>query len=84
MALDFCFNNAQSTREACAGTYKTEAALQATIVAAIAVSIAAAETFNCTVSMSGQSAQDVQNCMRILNDMNFTVSLSGSTLTISW
>lgn len=84
MALDFVFNNAQSAREVCAGTYKTEAALQATIVAAIAVQIALQESFSCTVSVSGQSSQDVQNCMRILNDMNFTISLAGSTLTISW
>lgn len=84
MAFDFVFNNAQSTREVCSGTYKTEAALQATVVAAIAVAIAAQESFSCTVSVSGQSAQDVQNVMRVLNDMNYTVTLSGSTLTIAW
>lgn len=84
MALDYVFNNAQSMREVCAGTYKTETALQAVIVAAMAVAAAAQETFTCTSSVSGYSAQDVQNCMRVLNDMNFTVSLSGSTLTIAW
>ena len=81
---DWCFSNAQSTREMSAGTYKTEAALQATIIAAIAAVIATGELFTCTVSTSGTVAQDLQNCMRLLTDMNFTVSLAASTLTISW
>ena len=84
MAFDFVFGNAQSVREVCAGTYKTEAAFQALVVAAMAVAIAAAETFSCSVSTSGVSSQDVQNIVRVLSDQNFTTSQSGSTLTISW
>jgi malonyl CoA-acyl carrier protein transacylase len=84
MALDFVFNAPQSLREICAGTYKTEAALQALIVAAMAVAAAAAQTFTCSVSVTGYSGQDVQNVCRILGDMGFTVSQSSSTLTISW
>lgn len=81
---DFVFGNAYSVREVCSGTYKTEAALQATIVAAMAVAIALAGTFTCNVSLSGQSAQDVQNVCRLLTDMSFGVTISGSTLTITW
>ena len=78
--MNLVFQNAQSVREVCTGTYKTEAALQATVVAALAVAIAAAETFSTTVSVSGQSSQDVQNLMRDLIGSGFTVSLAGSTL----
>lgn len=84
MAFDFVFNNAQSLREVCSGGYKTETALQAAIIAAMAVQAALTASFSCTVSVTGYSGQDVQNCMRVLEDMNFGVSLSGSTLTITW
>lgn len=84
MAMDFVFNNAQSLREVCAGGYKTETALQAAVIAAMAVAAAAQQTYTCTVSVSGYTGQDVQNIMRVLSDMNFTVTLSGSTLSISW
>jgi hypothetical protein len=78
------FTNAQSVREASAGTYKTEFAFRALIIAATAVAVAAAETFTCSVSTTGVSAQDVQNNVRFMITNGFTVSLSGSTLTISW
>jgi hypothetical protein len=78
------FDNAQSLREASAGTYKTEAAFQALVIAAMAVAVAAQETFSCSVSTTGVSGQDVQNVTRLLADNNFTTSQSGSTLTISW
>lgn len=84
MSMSYVFSNAQSLREASAGTYKTETAFQALIIAAMAVAVAAAETFVCTVSTTGVSAQDVQNVVRVLADNNFTTSQSGSTLTISW
>lgn len=80
----FVFNNAQSVREACAGTYKTEVALQAVVVAALATAIAAAETFTCTAACSGYSQQDIFNVMRDLISQNYTLSYSGTTLTISW
>ena len=78
------FGNAQSVRELSAGTYKTEAAFKALVIAAIAVAIAAAETFTCTVSSSGVANQDVQNVMRELIGSGYTVSLAVSTLTVSW
>lgn len=84
MALDFVFMNSQSLREVCAGTYKTEAALQAAVVAAMAAVVATGELFTCTVSVSGYSAQDIQNVMRVLTDQNFIVSLATTTLTINW
>lgn len=78
------YNNANSVRGACAGLYKTEGALQAVVVAAIAVAIAAAETFTCTASASGYSQQDIQNVVRVFISNGFTVSYSGTTLTLSW
>jgi hypothetical protein len=78
------FSNAQSVREACAGTYKTEYALAAAIIAAIAVAIAGNETFTCTCSCSGYSQQDVQNCILSFRGSGFTTSYSGTTLTLSW
>lgn len=84
MAFDFVFGNAQSVREVCAGTYKTEAALQAVVVAAIAAVIATGELFTCTAACSGYSQQDIQNVIRVLSDQGFTTSFSGTTLTISW
>ena len=84
MAQDFVFNNAQSLREVCAGNYKTETALQALAVAAMAVAAAAQQTFTCSVSVTGYSGQDVQNVMRVLSDQNFIFTLAGSTLTITW
>lgn len=82
--MKLVFDNAQSVREVCAGTYKSEAAFQALIVAAIAVAIAAAETFTCSVSTTGVSAQDVQNTVRNLIGNGFQVSQASSTLTVSW
>ena len=82
--LGYAFQNAQSVREACSGTYKTEIAQQALVIAALATAIAAAETFTTTISTTGSSAQDTENTMRNLNALGFTVVLSGSTLTITW
>lgn len=78
------FSNAQSVREACAGTYKTEYALAAAIIAALATAVAGTETFTTTVSVSGYSAQDIQNVLQSFRNQNFTTSISGTTLTISW
>ena len=80
----FVFGNAQSVREVCAGTYKTETALQAVVIAAIAAVVATGELFTCTASASGYSQQDIQNVVRDLISQNFTASYSGTTITISW
>ena len=37
-----------------------------------------------TVSMSGKTAQDIQYWMGVLTGLSYIVSLSGTTLTISW
>jgi len=84
MATDFVFGNAQSMREVSAGTYKTETALQAVVIAAMAAAVATGELFTCTASCSGYSQQDIQNVIRVLGDQSFTTSYSGTTLTISW
>ena len=80
------FDNAQSVREGCSMTYKTEYALRAVIVAALAAAVAVTnnDTFTTTVSVSGYPAQDVQNNMAALREDGFTATLSGTTLTISW
>lgn len=41
-------------------------------------------TFSTTSSMSGYSAQNIQNVMLAMEGLGFTVSLSGTTLTYSW
>lgn len=82
--MNIIFDNAQSVREVCSGTYKTEAALMASIIAAIAAVVATGELFTCTVSTSAKTSQDVQNCIQHLRESFYTTSLAGSTLTISW
>lgn len=80
----FVFNNAQSVREVSAGTYKTETALQAVVIAAIAAVVATGELFTCTAAASGYSNQDVNNVIRDLISQGYTISYSGTTITISW
>lgn len=40
--------------------------------------------FSTTASLSGISAQDRQTAMNMLQALGYTVSLTASTLTISW
>ena len=80
------FDSAQAVREGCAGSYKTEYALRAVIVAALASAVATAnnDIFTTTASVSGYSAQDIQNNVAVLRSGGFTTSQSGTTLTIAW
>jgi len=80
------FDNAQSVREGCNASYKTEYALRAVIVAALAAAVATAnnDIFTTTASVSGYSGQDIQNNVALLRNGGFTTSQSGTTLTISW
>ena len=80
----FIFDNANLLRGAAAGTYKTETALAAVVIAAMAAVIATGELFTCTASCSGYSQQDIQNVMRQLRRADYIVSYSGTTLTITW
>lgn len=82
--MNLIFDNAQSVREVCAGTYKTEAALQAAIISAIAAVIATGEIFTASVSISSYGNQDINSVMRMLNEGFFTASVVGSNLVISW
>lgn len=82
--MNLVFNNAQSLREAAAGGYKTETALQAVVVAAMAAAIATGQLFTCTAACSGYSQQDVQNVIRDLIASGFGCSYSGTTLTLTW
>lgn len=81
--FDFVFGNSKSLNEVSSGSYKTEAALQAAVVAAMAAAVALS-AFTCNVTVSSYSGQDVNNVLRSLADNNFIASLSGSTLTITW
>lgn len=40
--------------------------------------------FTTTLSMVGYVSQEIQNTMNLLQALGYTVSLSGTTLTISW
>lgn len=83
MASDGYFDNSDTVRAGSSSSYKSEYALWATVVAAMAVSVAAS-TYTCTVDTSAQSEQDVSRITSTLSRLNFDWSLSGSTLTISW
>jgi hypothetical protein len=80
------FDNAQSVREGCTSSYKTEYALRAVIVAALAAAVATSnnDVFTTTASVSGYPAIDIQNNVSALRADGFTVTQSGTTLTISW
>lgn len=82
--MDSIFNNGKTMAAVSSGTYKTETALQAVIVAAMAVAVATGELFTCTASCSGYSQQDIQNCIRTLRASGFGTSYSGTTLTLTW
>lgn len=82
--MNLIFDNAQSVREACAGTYKSEAALQAAVVAAIAAVIATGEIFTATISISSYGNQDINSVMRMLNEGFFTAVVTGANLIVSW
>lgn len=40
--------------------------------------------FTCTASMTGYASLDIQDNMQMLSQLGYTVSLSGTTLTVSW
>jgi hypothetical protein len=49
------------------------------------ISIAVGDgVFSTTSSVSGETATDIQEIMNILQQLGYTVSLSSTTLTISW
>ena len=81
--MKFIFGNPQSLNEASASQVKTESALQAVVVAAMAVAVAAS-AFTCTVAVNTYSTQDVNNVMRLLAGMGYIFSISGNNLTIVW
>ena len=84
--LNFACDNAQSTRELSAGSYKTEAALQALVIAAIYAAVAD-NAFTCSVDTSNYSAQDVGNLCKTLANANFQYSRAdtdGDNLIITW
>lgn len=65
------------------GGYKTQSALEALITAAIYASIASS-SLTATVSITGLDADDVQACCANLNVQGYGVSVSGSSLVLTW
>ena len=61
----------------------TEAALHAAIATAVNAAIASG-LFTTTVAASAYTASMVQNQMVLCEGLGYTVSYSGTTITISW
>lgn len=40
--------------------------------------------FTCTLSITSESAIDIQNLTNLLQNLGYTFSISGTTLTINW
>lgn len=81
--FDLAVGNSQSAHEMSAGTYKTEAALQASCIAAIYASIAA-NSYSATIAIGAGNAQDVQNVMRLFGDANYIINVVGTNIVITW
>lgn len=63
------------------------AGTQTTLMSLAAADIAAATSagnYTCTVSVSEQTSNDIQYLMEALHGLGYTISLSGTTLTVSW
>lgn len=60
-----------------------DVAMQVTIDNAINTAIGAG-LFTATASVAAGSSQNIQNNMNMLKAMGYTVSLAGTTLTVSW
>lgn len=60
-----------------------EVALHAAIASAVNTAIAGG-LFTTTVSCSAYSAQSTENQMNLCSGLGYTVSYSGTTLTLSW
>lgn len=61
----------------------TQAILKSLVAEAIAEEIQDG-LFTASVSMSGQSSQDVQYVTHLLNTKNYTASVTGTNLVINW
>lgn len=77
------YPGAQQARMLSGAVSSPETVIQALVAGAIRTAVAAG-LFTCTASMASKTTQDVQNQMRILKAQGYTVSLSGTTLTVSW
>lgn len=85
MSLDnpgiYC--QAAKARELSSLTNTSDVPVQVAIDNAINTAIAAG-LYTCTASMSGFTAFNIQTNMRMLSDMGYNVTLSGTTLTVRW
>lgn len=66
-----------------AATASSDQAVQAAIVTAINTAVASG-LYTCTASMSGKAQADIQYWMGLLSGLGYTVSYSGTTLTLTW
>ena len=78
----FC-DSPYGLNEASVGITKTEAALQAAVIAAMYAAVALS-AFTCSVDAHTYSTQDTNNVMRRLAECKFTASLVGNNIVITW
>lgn len=83
MAQGFFCNNPYGLDEASVGTSKTEAALQAALIAAMYAAVALS-AFTCSVAANAYSTQDVNNVLRRLAECKFSASLVGNNIVVTW
>lgn len=50
----------------------------------IATALQTAGTYSCTLTMSGKQGADVQAVKKLLQDLGYRLTISGSTITILW
>lgn len=79
----FVFNDSNALAKVTVGPVKTETALQAAVIAAMAAAVVLYAS-TCTVAVNSYSTQDVNNVMRLLADLNYICTNSGNNLVIVW
>jgi hypothetical protein len=81
--LDDLFFSAQGAHERAYNSAGTQTILVDAVVAAILTAVTSG-LFTCTYNASGKASQDVQWVLEQLRLDGYTVTVSGSTWTISW
>ena len=77
------YYSARKARELAATKNAGDQPVQNVIAAAITTAVNSG-LFSTTASMSGYTDLNVQTNMNVLSQMGYTVSLSSTTLTVSW
>lgn len=79
----FVFNDSNALSQASDGLVRTETALQAAVIAAMAAAVVLYAS-TCSLDVSSYSTQDVNNVMRLLSELNYICTNSGNNLVIVW